>query len=73
MVMRIRALRHMVESYEATAFGPGDAVQIQDGIVHAGPGCEEQQPRVVIFMTYRPAADIHGWFETISRPFLRAR
>ena len=52
MMMSMGAQRHMVESYDAS-FGPGDAVQIQDGIVHAGPGCDEQQ-RVVIFMTYRP-------------------
>ena len=45
---------HMVESYSGN-FAAGDAVQIKDGIVHAGPGCKDEpgKPRVVIFMTYR--------------------
>lgn len=60
--------RNMVESYDATGpfgpFGCGDAVQIRDGIVHAGPGCEDPpgEPRVVIFMTYRTFRDEHYEF-----------
>eukprot|EP00435_Cladocopium_sp_Y103_P037459 s3093_g9.t3 len=59
--------RNMVESYDAATNGSfhcGDAVQIRDGIVHAGPGCEDQpdEPRVVIFMTYRTFRDEHYEF-----------
>ncbi|CAL1162905.1 unnamed protein product [Cladocopium goreaui] len=58
--------RNMVESYDATngPFDCGDAVQIRDGIVHAGPGCEDQpgEPRVVVFMTYRTFRDEHYEF-----------
>jgi len=36
-------------------FEAGDAVQMRDGIVHAGPKCDKVagQPRVVAFATYR--------------------
>lgn len=55
--------QNMVESYSGR-FQCGDAVQIRDGIVHAGPGCEDQpdEPRVVIFMTYRTFRDEHYEF-----------
>eukprot|EP00747_Dinoflagellata_sp_TGD_P018513 gnl/TRDRNA2_/TRDRNA2_126547_c0_seq1.p1 gnl/TRDRNA2_/TRDRNA2_126547_c0~~gnl/TRDRNA2_/TRDRNA2_126547_c0_seq1.p1 ORF type:complete len:460 (-),score=58.56 gnl/TRDRNA2_/TRDRNA2_126547_c0_seq1:156-1535(-) len=44
--------RHMVPA--CADFGVGDAVQIRDGIVHAGPKCEEVSgtPRIVVFSTY---------------------
>merc|ERR1712014_360109 len=37
-----------------TEFNAGDAVQIADGIVHAGPRCEWRSglPRIVVFSTY---------------------
>ena len=49
---------HMVEAYSGN-FTAGDAVQIKDGIVHAGPGCVDEpgKTRVVVFMTYRTGYD----------------
>eukprot|EP00439_Symbiodinium_sp_Y106_P082516 s989_g21.t4 len=51
---------HMVEAYSGN-FAAGDAVQIKDGIVHAGPGCSGQPgtTRVVVFMTYRTTRAEH--------------
>lgn len=51
---------HMVEAYSGN-FAAGDAVQIKDGIVHAGPGCSDQpgKPRVVVVMTYRTTRAEH--------------
>jgi len=51
---------HMVEAYGGE-FVEGDAVQIKDGIVHAGPGCTDEpgKPRVVVFMTYRTTRTEH--------------
>jgi len=55
--------QNMVESYTAGPFRCGDAVQIKDGIVHAGPGEDEAvDERVVIFMTYRTFRDEHYEF-----------
>ena len=61
---------HMVESYSGE-FSAGDAVQIKDGIVHAGPGCTDEpgKPRVVIFMTYRSRATekvANIWFHLLG-------
>lgn len=52
---------NMVHSYSGN-FDAGDAVQIKDGIVHAGPECSQQpsdDPRIVIFMTYRTQSESH--------------
>ncbi|CAJ1416055.1 unnamed protein product [Effrenium voratum] len=52
--------QRMVPAYTSN-FAAGDAVQIKDGIVHAGPGPDEPEgdPRVVIFMTYRTTRPEH--------------
>mmetsp|Transcript_75916 Transcript_75916/g.176057 ORF Transcript_75916/g.176057 Transcript_75916/m.176057 type:complete len:456 (-) Transcript_75916:53-1420(-) len=57
---------HMVPACED--FSAGDAVQIRDGIVHAGPKCEDkpgQVPRIVLFATYstRPVAHYNVYFQ----------
>lgn len=52
---------NMVHSYSGD-FDAGDAVQIKDGIVHAGPECSDHSssdPRIVVFMTYRTQCESH--------------
>jgi len=44
--------RHMVHA--CSELGVGDAVQMRDGVVHAGPQCQHRSelPRMVLFATY---------------------
>lgn len=51
---------HMVPA--CAEFHPGDAVQIRDGIVHAGPKCVDRPgmlPRIVVFATYSTLSTEH--------------